>query len=155
MMCEKTKKLINGYSELKELDKKEVDLHLANCPSCKKELGWHMVSMQIFRQTLAFKDENMSWGNFVDQLPLMARPQSRIGWLREKLNNIIDIITTPVWGPVPVYAFSILLLFGIGLGFYSTFARQANDNLKNIIIYDREYLSSTDNGEETIYFGQK
>jgi hypothetical protein len=111
--------------------------------------------MQIFRQTLAFKDEDMSWENFVDQIPLMARPKSRINWLKEKLSNVIDLIATPIWGPVPIYAFSIFLFFGIGLGLYSSFAKQNNHSINNIVVYDREYLSSMDNGENTIYFSQK
>ena len=155
MKCRKAKKFIHCYSELKEVDKNALELHLESCPSCRSELEWHKASMGLFKRALAFEDKEVSWEGFVDQLPLESKPQSWLTLVKEKLNDFIRLVVTPVWGPVPAYVLSLIIVFVASFGIYSSLLKRDGQTLRDIVVYDKEYLSSVDDGEKTIYFGQR
>jgi hypothetical protein len=151
MKCGKAKKLINCYTELKETDKNSLDSHIADCPSCLRDLELHKASINMFKQALAFEDEDINWKGFVDQLPLKGPRLSWLSSVKEKLNEFVRLIITPVWGPVPAYAFSLFIILVAGLGTYFSLSKEKALGLENIIVFDKEYLSSMDDGEKTVY----
>ncbi|HEX9916884.1 MAG TPA: hypothetical protein VGB16_04025 [candidate division Zixibacteria bacterium] len=151
MKCGKAKKLINGYAELKETNKNSLDSHVAGCPSCQRGLELHKASINMFKQALSFEDKGMSWEGFVEQAPLEAQHLSWLSSIREKMKELLRLIATPVLGPVPAYVFSLFLILVAGLGAYSSLSREKILVLENVIVLDREYLSSVDDGEKTVY----
>ena len=151
MRCQKAKKMINGYAELDRASRRDLDSHIAGCPSCQKELELHKASVNLFKQAMAFEEGNISWAGFVDQLPLGSQGISWFGLIKQKLSNLIQLISTPLWGPVPASVFSLILILAVGFGAYSTLTKREALVLKNIVVYDKEYLSSLDDGEKTVY----
>jgi hypothetical protein len=151
MKCGKAKKLMNGYSELKETDKNSLDSHTRSCLSCQRGMELHKASIDMFKQALSFEDKEMSWEGFVEQVPLEAQRLSWFSSIREKMNELVRLIVTPVLGPVPAYVFSLFIILVAGLGVYSSLPRGRALGLENVIVQDKEYLSSVDDGEKTVY----
>ncbi len=151
MKCRKARRLISGFAELKEAQKGGLNSHIAGCSSCQAEMEWHNSSMKMFEQALVFEEEKISWEGFTEGLPLERKPLSWFVLARERIVSFARLVSTPIAGPVPVYVFSLTVMLALGLGIYFSLSNAEAKGLKNIVVYDREYLSSLDDGEKTVY----
>lgn len=153
MKCRKAQKLIDSYAELNSPQKERLDEHLHVCPDCSHEFTLHQNSINLLKEIIHFEESEDFWNDYqVDLKRKIADPPI---WRRmwTKMEKLTGFILTPVLGPVPAYAFSLVIVVLFALSLYSGVlgpkTAQAFNN--NLVVYEGNLLSSIDDGGVTIY----
>ncbi len=153
MKCRKARKLILSYAELDPSLKKRLDEHISSCPQCAREFSLNQESISLLKQYASFEESRGFWEGYqvdlrrkIDSPPLWSRARRRI-------EEIAGLIRTPVFGAVPVYVFSVVLIALLTLGFLAplTGARNVARFENNLVPNRAEVRGAFDDGEHTIY----
>ena len=154
MKCKKAKDFFLDYSDLSEVQKRFLHEHLKNCPECAKEFEDYKATLGLLQKTLIFKPPENYWEKF--RLKLNSYPPllELRNYLRAKLDFLFSLLQTPLLGPIPAYVFSLLLLIFAAFGFSSlskSGGYSSRNLVNNLIIYEGQLLSASDDGFLTIY----
>ena len=154
MDCKKAEKLIISFTDLTASQKAVLKEHLEVCPLCAKEFDFCQNSLKLMKKVFSFDVPQDYWQEYQKSLlPRISRVSRQKKFLKDKLESLIQFLTTPLLGPVPTFVFSIIILGFLFLGLYPAFTQnKSSGNFENnLIIYEGELLSSMDNGKLTIY----
>jgi hypothetical protein len=153
MRCRKVKKAIVNYADLDFSQKKRLDEHLNSCPECLSEFRLHQSSLNLVKEAINFEEPEDFWQGY--QVDVKRKIPSSPLWqeLLGKMENLASLIKTPLFGPIPAYVFSVILLLFLALGLYPALSPSKGspgfDN--NLVVYEGELLSAVDEGGVTIY----
>jgi hypothetical protein len=153
MKCRKVKKAIVNYADLDFSQKKRLDEHLNSCPECFSEFQLHKSSLNLVKEAINFETPEGFWQDY--QVDVKRKIPTPPLWrtLLEKMENLTSLIQTPLFGPIPAYVFSVILLLFLALGLYPALSPSKGspgfDN--NLVVYEGELLSAVDEGGVTIY----
>ncbi len=153
MKCRKALNLVCGYADLDLPQKERLDEHLQTCPDCSREFNLHQSSMQLLKEIIHFEESEDFWKDY--QVDVKTKIPSIPLWLRlwTGAEQWINLIRTPLLGPIPAYAFSaavvILLALSLLSGVLSPQRAEAFNN--NLVVYEGGLLSAVDDGGVTIY----
>ncbi|HVP35574.1 MAG TPA: hypothetical protein VMT04_01130 [Terriglobales bacterium] len=154
MRCKKAKDFFLDYNDLSEEKKRFLKEHFKICPECFKEFEEYSAALNLLEKTLNFKPPDDYWEDFSLKRKLVFPLFDLKSYLREKLDSLLAFLRTPLLGPVPAYAFSVLILIGAAIGFSSIFRSGTYGSgslVNNLIIYEGQLLSAKDDGLLTIY----
>jgi hypothetical protein len=153
MKCRKVKKAIVNYADLNEPQRERVDGHLKSCPDCLSEFQLHQKSLNLVKEIISFDRPEDFWQDY--QVDLRRKIPSLSLWRKflGKTEDFASLIKTPLFGSIPTYAFSALLLLFLAAGLYPTLSssKRAEGFDGNLVIYEGELLSAIDDGGVTIY----
>lgn len=153
MKCRKVKKAIVNYADLDQSQKKRLDEHLNSCPECFSEFQLHQSSLNLVKEVINFEVPEGFWQDY--QVDVKRKIPSSPLWrkLLREMENVASLIKTPLFGPIPAYVFSVIVLLFLAMGLYPTFSTSKGspgfDN--NLVVYEGELLSAVDEGGVTIY----
>lgn len=153
MKCRKVKKAIVNYVDLDFSQKKRLDEHLNSCPECFSESQLHQSSLNLVKEVINFEAPEGFWQDY--QVDVKRKISSPPLWrtLLGKMENLTSLIKTPLFGPIPAYVFSAILLLFLALGLYPTLSSSKGSPGfdSNLVVYEGELLSAVDEGGVTIY----
>ncbi len=153
MKCRKVRKAIVNYADLDEPRRERVNEHLKSCPDCLSEFHLHQKSLNLVKQVINFDQPEDFWQDYqVDvrrKIPSLPLWQKFLG----KTEDFASLIKTPLFGSIPAYVFSAVLLLFLAAGLYPTLSssKPAKDLDSNLVVYEGELLSAIDDGGVTIY----
>jgi len=153
MKCRKVKKAMVNYADLDEPQKKRLEEHFKACPECLSEFHLHRGSLNLVKEVINFEEPEDFWQDY--QVDVRRKIPSPPLWqkLSGKMESLASLIKTPLFGPVPAYVFSAVLLLFLAVGLYPTLSpserSEGFDN--NLVVYEGELLSAIDDGWVTIY----
>jgi hypothetical protein len=153
MRCRKAKKTIVNYADLDQSQKKRLDEHLDSCPECLSEFHLHQGSLNLVKEAINFEEPEDFWQDY--QVDVKRKIPSSPLWQKflGEMENLASLIRTPLFGPIPAYVFSAILLVFLAMGLYPALSTskhsQGFDN--NLVVYEGELLSAVDEGGVTIY----
>jgi hypothetical protein len=153
MKCRKAKKAMVNYADLDEPRRKRLDEHLKSCPDCLSEFQLHQGSLNLFKEVTNFEEPEDFWRDY--QVDVRRKIPSPPSWqkLSGKIENLASLIKTPLFGSVPAYVFSAVLLLFLAAGLYPTLSpsKHSEGFDSNLVVYEGELLSAVDDGGVTIY----
>jgi hypothetical protein len=153
MKCRKAKNAIVNYADLDEAQRERVDKHLKSCPDCLSEFHLHQKSLNLVKEIISFNRPEDYWRDYqVDvrrKLPSLSLWRKLLG----KTEDFTSLIKTPLFGSIPAYAFSAVLLLFLAVGLYPTLSspKRAEGFDGDLVVYEGELLSAIDHGGVTIY----
>ena len=142
-----------NYADLDEPQRKRLDEHLKSCPECLSEFHLHQRSLNLVKEIIDFEEPKDFWQDY--QVDVRRKIPSPPLWrkLSGKMENLASLIKTPLFGPIPAYVFSAILLLFLAVGLYPALSPSKHlegfDN--NLVVYEGELLSAIDDGGVTIY----
>ncbi len=154
MRCKKAKEFLLDYADLGGERRKSLDEHLKNCPECLREYQSYKTALSLLQNNFSFKPPENYWEKFSLEPRSYPSILDLKSWIRDKWELLSSLLRTPLWGPIPTYVFSFLLLIFVGLGLSSAFRSEGyrhNKLVSNLIIYEGKLLSASDDGFVTIY----
>lgn len=153
MRCRKAKKTIVNYVDLDQSQKKRLDEHLNSCPECLSEFHLHQNSLNLVKEVINFEEPEDFWQDY--QVDVGRKIPSPSLWqkLWGEMENLASLIKTPLFGPIPAYVFSALLLLFLAVGLYPALSTSNHSQSfnNNLVVYEGELLSVVDEGGVTIY----
>ena len=142
-----------NYADLDEPQRKRLEEHFKACPECLSEFHLHQSSLNLVKEVINFEETEDFWQDY--QVDVRRKIPSPPLWqkLSGKMESLAGLIKTPLFGPIPAYIFSVLLLLFLAVGLYPTLFLSEHpegfDN--NLVVYEGELLSAIDDGGVTIY----
>lgn len=142
-----------NYADLDEPQRKRLEEHFKACPECLSEFHLHQGSLNLVKETINFEEPEDFWQDYqvdvtrrIPPLPLWQR-------LLGKMENLTSLIKTPLFGPIPAYVFSAVLLLFLAAGLYPALSpsKHSESFENNLVVYEGELLSTIDDGVVTIY----
>lgn len=153
MKCRKVRKEIVNYADLDESQKERLDEHLKSCPDCLSEFRLQKSSLNLVKEVISFDQPEEFWQDY--QVDLRRKIPSPPLWQRfmGRMDNLASLIKTPLFGPIPAYVFSAVLLFFLAVSLYPalTSLKKSEGFDSNLVVYEGELLSAIDDGGATIY----
>lgn len=153
MKCRKVRKAIVNYADLEEPQRKRLDEHLQSCPDCLSEFDLHQSSLNLVKRVINFEESEDFWQDY--QVDLRRKIPSPPLWVKlsGKLESVASLIKTPLFGPLPAYVFSFVLLLLLAVGLFPSLSpsRHSEGFDSNLVVYEGELLSAVDDGGVTIY----
>ena len=153
MKCRKVKKALVNYADLEEPQRKRLDEHLQSCPDCLSEFRLHQSSLNLVKRIINFEESEDFWQDY--QVDLRRKIPSPPLWqkLSGKMENLASLIKTPLFGPLPAYVFSFVLLLFLAVGLYPSLSPSKHSESfdSDLVVYEGELLSAVDDGGVTIY----
>jgi hypothetical protein len=153
MKCRKAKRAIVNYADLDQSQKKRLDEHLNSCPECLSEFHLHQNSLNLVKEVINFEQPEDFWQDY--QVDVKRKIPSSPLWqkLLGEMENLTSLVKTPLFGPIPAYVLSAVLLLFLAVGLYPALSTSKHpesfDN--NLVVYEGELLSVVDEGGVTIY----
>lgn len=153
MKCRKVKKGIVNYADLDEFQKKRLDEHLKSCSDCLSEFQLHQSSLNLVKENISFKEPEDFWQDYQVDVRRRIPSPPLWQWLLGKMENLASLIKTPLFGPIPAYVFSFVVLLFLAIGLYPTLSSSKHSEGldTNLVVYEGELLSVVDDGGVTIY----
>ena len=153
MKCRKVKRGIVNYADLNDTQRKRLDEHFKLCPECLSEFHLHRNSLNLVKEVITFQEPDDFWQDY--QVDVRTKIPSPPLWqkLLGKMESLTSLIKTPLFGHIPAYVFSFVLLVFLAIGLYPRLSpskgSEGVDN--NLVVYEGELLSVVDDGGVTIY----
>jgi hypothetical protein len=153
MKCRKVRKAIVNYADLDEPQRKRLDEHLKSCPECFSEFHLHQSSLNLVKQVINFEESEDFWQDYQVDVRRKIPPPPLWEKILGKLESVVSFIKTPLFGPLPAYVFSFVLLLFLAVGLYPRLSpsKHSEGFDSNLVVYEGELLSAVDDGEVTIY----
>jgi hypothetical protein len=153
MKCRKVRKAIVNYADLDEPQRKRLDEHFKSCPDCLSEFHLHQSSLNLVKAVTNFEETEDFWRDYQVDVGRKIPPTPLWQKLLGGMENLASLIKTPLFGPIPAYVFSVVLLLFLVLGVYPDLFpskhSEAFDN--NLVVYEGELLSAVDYDGVTVY----
>ncbi|MFQ6002719.1 MAG: anti-sigma factor family protein [Candidatus Zixiibacteriota bacterium] len=153
MKCRKVKRSIVNYADLDGSQRKRLDEHFKTCPGCLSEFQLYQRTVTLVKEVTNFEEPEDFWQDYrVDvgrKIPYPPLWQK----LLVKFEDLSSLIKTPLFGPIPAYVFSAVLLLFLAIGLYPAFSssKYSEGFENNLVVYEGELLSAIDDGGVTIY----
>jgi hypothetical protein len=154
MRCKKAKDFFLDFKDLNEEKKRLLKEHFKICPECLRDFEEYNATLDLLQKTLDFEPPDNYWEGFGPKRNTAFPLFDVKSYLREKMETLLALLRTPLLGPIPAYAFSVLLLICAAIGFTTAFRAGTYSSGKlvnNLIIYEGQLLSAKDDGLLTIY----
>lgn len=147
-----------NYADLDQPQRKRLDEHLKSCPECLSEFHLHQGSLNLVKEVINFDEPEDFWQDY--QVDVRRRIPSPPLWekLSGKMESLTSLIKTPLFGSIPAYVFSAVLLLFLAVGLYPALSplKHSEGFENNLVVYEGELLSAIDDGGVTIYtFGSR
>jgi len=153
MTCKKIKRLILNYWDLTKREKTSLEEHLKVCPFCAKEFDFYHNSMEMIKQSFKFEVGENFWERYEPALSQRLSRAAKKNLIISWTDDLLQLLKTPVIGPLPAYLFSIFIFLFFLIGLFPHFNSKSfpEDFENNLVIHDGEIYSTIDDGGATIY----
>ena len=142
-----------NYADLDEPQRKRLEEHFKACPECLSEFHLHQSSLNLVKEVINFEETEGFWQDY--QVDVRRKIPSPPLWqkLLGKIESLASLSKTPLFGPIPAYVISFVLLLFLAVGLYPTlfFSKHSEGFDNNLVVYEGELLSAIDDGGVTIY----
>lgn len=151
MNCKKAKNLFYLYKELTPSENEIFISHLRACNPCNHEFQSYQNSLKLVGQTLLFQEPQNYWDEYWNKLSRHISKKSVWGKVWDRVTESLLILTRPVYGPVPAYAVSLVLVILL-LGLYPLVSSKSQVKFEsNLVVHKSNLIAADVQGSMTIY----
>jgi len=151
MNCKKAKNLFYLYKELTPSENEMFLSHLRDCSPCNHEFQSYQESLNLVGKTLVFHEPQNYWNEYWNKLSRHISKKSIWGKAWDRVTGSLLTLTRPVYGPVPAYAVSLVLVILL-LGLYPLVNNKSQVKFEsNLVVHKSNLIAAEVQGSMTVY----